>query len=152
MARNQNINKLICDYAEHFKNKSEALSKLLEKAVCPCCDGSGSYYDNMGEVCQCQWCYEKNLLITTGDEVSDKQDNHDGELTELVVSCPANYPLLNWVMLQKNNQIELLEEKIAEMQTKAISDFVNFVIDSDLSNTLEYAMVAYAEQKQDETT
>ena len=31
---------------------------LIKAAKCPCCDGGGAYYGNMGEVCQCQWCYE----------------------------------------------------------------------------------------------
>ncbi len=35
---------------------------LLEAAQCPCCDGSGAYYDNYGEVAQCQWCYEVEEL------------------------------------------------------------------------------------------
>jgi len=35
---------------------------LLNAANCPCCDGSGAYYDNMGDVCQCQWCYEVKEL------------------------------------------------------------------------------------------
>ena len=30
-----------------------------EKGYCPQCgDGTGAYYDNQGEICQCQWCYE----------------------------------------------------------------------------------------------
>lgn len=41
--------------------KSEAI-KLLDAAICPCCDKSGAYYDNYGEVCQCQWCDEVNKL------------------------------------------------------------------------------------------
>ena len=35
---------------------------LISAASCPCCDGSGAYYDGLGEVCQCQWCYEKKEL------------------------------------------------------------------------------------------
>ena len=32
---------------------------LLDIADCPqCVDKSEAYYDNNGEVCQCQWCYE----------------------------------------------------------------------------------------------
>ena len=34
------------------------LTGLLRAAACPYCDGSGAYYDNMGEVRQCQWCDE----------------------------------------------------------------------------------------------
>lgn len=34
-----------------------------EKGYCPqCSDGSGAYYDNHGEVCQCQWCFEANRI------------------------------------------------------------------------------------------
>lgn len=36
--------------------------KLLDAAICPCCDKSGTYYDNNGEVCQCQWCDEVSRL------------------------------------------------------------------------------------------
>jgi hypothetical protein len=34
--------------------------RLLDAALCPCCDKSGAYYDNYGEVQQCQWCYEQS--------------------------------------------------------------------------------------------
>jgi hypothetical protein len=43
------------------------MAELLDAAVCPCCDKSGAYYDNMGEVCQCQWCDEVNK-VTGGIE------------------------------------------------------------------------------------
>ncbi len=36
----------------------ERLRGLLKVAKCPCCDGSGGYYDNHGNACQCQWCDE----------------------------------------------------------------------------------------------
>jgi len=39
------------------------LTGLLRVAKCPCCDGSGAYYDNMGEVCQCQWCDETKAAL-----------------------------------------------------------------------------------------
>ena len=42
----------------------EQLEVLLKAAQCPCCDGSGAYYTNMGEVAQCQWCDELSKLIT----------------------------------------------------------------------------------------
>ena len=35
---------------------------LIKAAKCPCCDGGGAYYGNMGEVCQCQWCYEAGRI------------------------------------------------------------------------------------------
>lgn len=40
--------------------------KLLDAAVCPCCDKSGAYYDNDGGVCQCQWCAEVEALKHKG--------------------------------------------------------------------------------------
>ena len=39
------------------------LKSLLSVAKCPCCNGDGAYYDGMGEVCQCQWCYEVNEAL-----------------------------------------------------------------------------------------
>ena len=39
------------------------LFELLEIAACPQCDGSGAFYDNHGEVCQCQWCDERKKAI-----------------------------------------------------------------------------------------
>jgi len=34
------------------------LVALLKIAGCPNCDGSGAFYSNMGDVCQCQFCDE----------------------------------------------------------------------------------------------
>ena len=45
------------DYKDHIA-KIQELLKLIDAAVCPCCDKSGAYYDDMGEVRQCQWCHE----------------------------------------------------------------------------------------------
>ena len=42
--------------------KIEQLQALVRAARCPCCNGDGAYYDNYGEVCQCQWCDEVNKL------------------------------------------------------------------------------------------
>lgn len=47
--------------------KVEAI-KLLDAAVCPCCDKTGAYYGNHGELCQCQWCDEVKKLREQGDE------------------------------------------------------------------------------------
>lgn len=41
----------------------DILKGLLKAAKCPCCDGTGAYYDNFGEPEQCQWCYEKEQAI-----------------------------------------------------------------------------------------
>jgi hypothetical protein len=40
--------------------------RLLDAALCPCCDKSGAYYDNYGEVQQCQWCYGVEQLKEQG--------------------------------------------------------------------------------------
>ena len=50
--------------------KITELTRLLRAAKCPCCDGSGAYYDNMGEVYPCQWCYETKAALT-GEENED---------------------------------------------------------------------------------
>ena len=48
--------------------KVEELSGLLKAAACPNCNGDGAYYDNMGDIRQCQWCYEtKNALKQEGE-------------------------------------------------------------------------------------
>lgn len=39
------------------------LFELLKAAKCPCCDGSGGYYDNCGDPTQCQWCDETKQAI-----------------------------------------------------------------------------------------
>ena len=41
----------------------ERLRNLLLLGKCPDCNGSGAYYDNMGGVCQCQWCYERDAAL-----------------------------------------------------------------------------------------
>lgn len=48
------------DQCVHFDccREIDRLNNLLKIAVCPSCDKSGAYYDNMGNVNQCQWCYE----------------------------------------------------------------------------------------------
>ena len=44
-------------------NRIAELEKLLAIAECPCCDGSGGYYNGEDECCQCQWCYEKENIL-----------------------------------------------------------------------------------------
>jgi len=54
----------------------QGLVTLLEMAVCPTCNGDGAYYDGMGNVCQCQWCYERDLALTAykeGNEANNKK-------------------------------------------------------------------------------
>ena len=43
---------------EQLEADKAELVGLCEAAGCPSCNGDGAYYDNHGEVCQCQWCYE----------------------------------------------------------------------------------------------
>ena len=51
------------DYIDNLEAQLKELEALLKAAQCPCCDGSGAYYSNMGEVCQCQWCDEVSELL-----------------------------------------------------------------------------------------
>jgi hypothetical protein len=37
---------------------------LLGVAKCPTCDGSGAFYNSNGEVEQCQWCYERDAMLS----------------------------------------------------------------------------------------
>jgi len=41
----------------------DTMLALLKTSKCPSCDGGGAYYDDIGEVCQCQWCDEKKRII-----------------------------------------------------------------------------------------
>ena len=45
------------------------LESLLKASACPNCDGGGAYYDNGGEVCQCQFCYERDEILKHTGEV-----------------------------------------------------------------------------------
>lgn len=49
--------------------------ELLKVASCPCCDGSGGFYDGDGEACQCQWCFERNAILAqpVADEQAEQQ-------------------------------------------------------------------------------
>jgi hypothetical protein len=52
-------------YDDHLTAMQQArinAVRLLDAAACPCCDKSGAYYDNYGQVYQCQWCYEVEQL------------------------------------------------------------------------------------------
>ena len=40
---------------------------LLKVAACPDCSGSGAYHDNMGEVRQCQFCYEREQVLAKAE-------------------------------------------------------------------------------------
>lgn len=45
------------------RDAAKQAKPLLEAAQCPQCgDKSGAYYDGNGQVCQCQWCYEVDML------------------------------------------------------------------------------------------
>lgn len=45
------------------KRQIAELKALLFIAVCPCCDGSGSFPDGYGAACQCQFCYERTSAL-----------------------------------------------------------------------------------------
>jgi len=47
---------------EELKAERAKIKGLLDMAICPCCDGSGAYYDGHDQINQCQWCYEKGEL------------------------------------------------------------------------------------------
>lgn len=49
-------------------NHFDKAVELLGVAKCPCCYGDGAYYDNMGAVHQCQWCYEQKALLASIQE------------------------------------------------------------------------------------
>ena len=51
--------------AVNAANHIAELEKLLGAAACPNCgiNKDGAYYDNYGEVRQCQWCYEVKQAI-----------------------------------------------------------------------------------------
>jgi hypothetical protein len=53
-----------------LQTKNQKLKTLLTMAGCPNCDGSGAYYNNYGNVCQCQWCYEKEEALKDPDPFS----------------------------------------------------------------------------------
>ncbi len=56
------------DLIHQLYDEIAELKGLVLAAKCPNCDGEGAYYDNYGNVCQCQWCYESKLLINKDKE------------------------------------------------------------------------------------
>jgi len=50
--------------AEIAQARIEKLAGLLKAASCPNCNGDGAYYDNMGDVHQCQWCDETKKALS----------------------------------------------------------------------------------------
>jgi len=48
----------------------DVLEGLLKVAACPNCgiNKDGAYYDNMGKVCQCQWCHEVARIADMGEK------------------------------------------------------------------------------------
>ena len=70
---NIKLNNLIQQYADEVSRES---NKLLEIAQCPNCDGSGAIgrnvLDGNGDPDvdweQCQWCYERELLLKEQEE------------------------------------------------------------------------------------
>ena len=60
-----------CERAEYIVRACNAylkITRLLKAAKCPCCDGSGGFYDNHGNACQCQWCDETKAAIAKAGE------------------------------------------------------------------------------------
>ena len=55
------------DHLAALKQAKIDAVRLLDAALCPCCDKSGAYYDNYGQVQQCQWCYEVEQLKEQGE-------------------------------------------------------------------------------------
>ena len=47
---------------DDLKRENVDLIELAKVAGCPCCDGSGAYYDGYGDACQCQWCDEFKII------------------------------------------------------------------------------------------
>jgi len=43
--------------------REEELERLLEVAACPANCTNGAYYNNYGEVEQCQFCYEREQVL-----------------------------------------------------------------------------------------
>lgn len=54
--------------AKQQEAEIELLKGLLEVAKCPCCDGSGAYYDDYGNVNQCQFCDERYHALNEQSE------------------------------------------------------------------------------------
>ena len=53
---------------ERLKAENVKLIGLLSMAKCPCCDGSGGFYDSYGNACQCQWCHEREQTLKGGEK------------------------------------------------------------------------------------
>ncbi len=47
---------------EELEGALEKAGSMLRHIDCPQCDGSGGFYDNNGNACQCQWCFEKSVI------------------------------------------------------------------------------------------
>lgn len=57
--------KSVAGFLPYYAKIIDELFQLIDAANCPQCgDKSGAYYDNYGEVCQCQWCHEVGELKT----------------------------------------------------------------------------------------
>ena len=62
----------------------DALRELLKAAECPNnCIDKGGYYDNMGEVSQCQFCHEYSKLV---QEPSKQQASGSESINSLCYS------------------------------------------------------------------
>lgn len=73
-------------YESLQREKADLVGMLgaIPKDYCPQCeDGSGAYYDNMGEVSQCQWCDIRDKALA---------DTPAKELGEECVNCGTRLP------------------------------------------------------------
>lgn len=53
---------------ESLQKQLDKHREILKAVACPNCNGDGAYYDSMGDVQQCQFCYERDLLITPPED------------------------------------------------------------------------------------
>ena len=67
-ANNETLSKMNLNQSKTIaalQSRVKELVGLLKVSSCPQCgpNKDGAYYDNMGEVHQCQWCYEVNAAL-----------------------------------------------------------------------------------------
>jgi hypothetical protein len=48
---------------QHRQQEIDRLRGLLQTAACPSCNGDGAFYDGHGQVCQCQFCDERQQAL-----------------------------------------------------------------------------------------
>ncbi len=45
------------------KQREAELVRSLKAAKCPQCDGSGAVQAGPDDICQCQWCHERDAIL-----------------------------------------------------------------------------------------